>query len=56
MSGDYKDEFAGQGGSYTVNKDTGKRELAHRTEEPKPKAPAEGEAPAPAERKRKGAE
>jgi hypothetical protein len=34
MSND-NDEFAGQGGSYLVDKD-GKRQLVHRTEAPKP--------------------
>lgn len=30
---DYDDEFAGQGGSYVLNQDTGKRTLIERTQE-----------------------
>ena len=35
-----KDEFAGQGGSYTLDPKTGKRTLVQRTEQPQPQAPA----------------
>lgn len=33
MTTDFIDEFTGQGGSYLVNKKTGKRTLIERTEE-----------------------
>ena len=46
---DYNDEFAGQGGSYTLDPKTGKRTLAHRTQDPQQTQEAAPEPAAPAE-------
>ena len=40
---DFDDEFSGQGGSYVVDPETGRRVLVERTQEP---APQDAEQPA----------
>lgn len=37
----HDDEFAGQGGSYVIDPETGKRQLVERTQEPENTTPAE---------------